>query len=88
MSGPPCRVPAAGALPLLGATAAEAGEKVDLSGLSGLSRSLATLYNDHRLLYALVTVAVLWICGALLGVAIEQVLAALGKGTERLEHSE
>lgn len=67
---------------------AGAGGKVDVSHLHGLSRRLVGLYNDHRLLYALVTVIILWAAGMLLGVGIEFVLRLLGRETERLDLTE
>ncbi len=69
------------------ATSVAAG-KVDLSGLHGLSRWLVGLYNDHRLLYAFLTVAILWMTGILLGVGIEHALRLLGRETERLDLTE
>lgn len=77
---------------IMGATiigaAAAAGADVDLSELDGVLGLLAWLHNEHRLLYALTTVAVMWICGGALGFFIEHALAAMGWETEELETSE
>ncbi len=67
---------------------ASAAGKVDVSGLHGASRWIVSLYNDHRLLYAFLTVAVLWTAGVLLGVGIEFLLRLLGRETERLDLNE
>ena len=70
------------------ARAATAAGRVDLSGLHGLSRWIVGLYNDHRLVYALATVGILWMAGILLGVGIEHALRLLGRETERLDLTE
>ena len=58
------------------------------SQLGALSRWVVQLHEDHRLLYALFAVGVLWLTGLLLGASIEFVLTLLGWGTRRLEMSE
>jgi len=61
---------------------------VDVSNLEGLHRWLGALYNDHRLLYALLGVALIMAGGALLGLLMEGALSLLGWGTKRIEHVE
>jgi len=56
--------------------------------LGALSRWVVNLHTDHRWLYALFAVGVLWCAGLLLGVVSEFVLSLLGWGTEELELSE
>ena len=72
----------------LGSTVLAAAGEADASRVHGLSRWLVYLHNDHRVLYAVVTVAMLLASGAALGLATEFLLALAGRETERLDVTE
>ena len=54
----------------------------------GIKAWIAALYRENRLLYGLLSVLIVLIVGALLGVLTEAVLALLGRGTKPIEHIE
>jgi hypothetical protein len=57
---------------------AEISDTVDTTGKSGVSLFLADLYNDHRLLYALLVTATMAILGMIVAQVAEIILRAVG----------
>lgn len=53
-------------------------EIVDTQGKSGLSLFLANLYNDHRLMYALLVTATMAVLGMIVAQIADLVLRAVG----------
>ncbi|MFO8006478.1 MAG: hypothetical protein R6V05_01950 [Candidatus Brocadiia bacterium] len=72
----------------LRALSAAAAEPVEPERLTGLSRWVLSLYDEHRFLYALLAVGLLLGAGAVLGIVIERLLMFVGMGTEELDHAE
>ena len=71
-----------------GGGASAVARTVDVTKLHGLSRWVGNLYNDHRLLYALLSVGIVMAFGLLFGILVEAVLSKLGYGTTSMEHVE
>ncbi|MCD6415408.1 MAG: hypothetical protein J7M08_01765 [Planctomycetes bacterium] len=53
-----------------------------------VSRWLVGLCEDHRLLYAFLTVGIMLGAGAALGILTEKVLSAIGMETNKLDNAE
>lgn len=80
-------------LPVLiaGSQHEESGEfehRVSTEGLTGLSLFLVNLYNDHRIVYALVTTAAMATFGGLIALTVDFFLARLGLTVSKMEHKE
>ena len=61
---------------------------VDTSRLSGLNLLLGQLYNDQRLLYAIVTTAAMAALGVCIAFFVDLLLGQLGFRVTRGEHRE
>jgi hypothetical protein len=69
----------------------ESGEfehRVSTEGLSGISLILVNLYNDHRLIYAIVTTISMAIFGGLIALSVDFILARFGLTVSKMEHRE
>jgi len=62
--------------------------RVDTSHLSSTDLLLATLYNDHRLLYAVLTTVSMAVLGLAVGYTVEVVLGQLGLRASRAARRE
>jgi len=60
----------------------------DLSRVGPFGRWLIFLYNEHRVFYALFSVAVVASAGVLFGLLAEFLLSRLGLATKKMEHVE
>jgi hypothetical protein len=61
---------------------------VDTSSLTGVNLLLATLYNDHRVLYALVTTLTMAAIATVIAFVLDALLERLGVGASRAERRE
>jgi hypothetical protein len=76
---------------LAGSQHEESGEfehRVSTEGLSGLSLFLVNLYNDQRMVYALVTTAAMALFGGLIALTVDFFLIRLGLTVSKMEHKE
>ncbi|MCX7737298.1 MAG: hypothetical protein N2319_11370 [Candidatus Kapabacteria bacterium] len=62
--------------------------QVPLDNLSGISLWLAQLYNDDKLLFALLVTATMGIVGYLIGVLTDLVLKIFGLDVSKIAHHE
>ncbi len=68
------------------ATALE--HRADTRGLGGADLFLASLYNDRRVMYAVVCTAMMALCGMAIGFAVDALLAGLGLKVTKQGHRE
>jgi hypothetical protein len=68
--------------------AAELQHHASTAGLDGVQLLVATLYNDHRVLYAVATTLTMAAVATAIAFAIDAVLERLGVGLSRGEHRE
>ena len=61
---------------------------VDTSSLTSSDLLLATLYNEHRILYAAFTTASMAVLGLAIGFVLDAVLEHLGFRVSKAEHRE
>jgi ABC-type phosphate/phosphonate transport system permease subunit len=61
---------------------------VDTSRLSGTNLMLANLYNDNRVLYALVTTLAMAFFGIAIAFTVDGLLGRLGLKVSKVEHRE
>jgi ABC-type phosphate/phosphonate transport system permease subunit len=61
---------------------------VETSALTGTNLLLANLYNDHRLLYALVTTVAMAFFGIAIAFVVDGLLGRLGLKVSKVEHRE
>jgi hypothetical protein len=61
---------------------------VDVSKLTGSNLLLANLYNDHRVLYAVVTTAAMAFFGIAIAFTVDGLLSRLGLKASKVEHRE
>lgn len=61
---------------------------VDTKALTGTNLLLANLYNDHRLLYALVTTVAMAFFGIAIAFVVDGLLVRLGLKVSKVEHRE
>ena len=73
--------------PFVGAHLAAGGE-ANASAVRGLRRWLLDIHNDHRALYAALSVVTMIALGLVLAVGIDFVLKRLGYATRQLERKE
>ena len=69
----------------------ESGEfehRVSTEGLSGLKLFLVNLYNDQRLVYAILTTVAMALFGGLIALSVDFILARLGLTVSKMEHRE
>jgi len=71
-----------------GGNEAELTEKVSTEGLDGFNLWLVNLYNDSRLLLALVTVACMGIVGITIAYITEIILKMFGLQVSKIDHQE
>jgi ABC-type phosphate/phosphonate transport system permease subunit len=62
--------------------------KVDTKNLSGVDLLIANLYNDDKVLYAIVVTMVMAVLGTSLAFLTDLVLKALGLEVSRISHRE
>ena len=62
--------------------------RIDTEDLSGISLFLANLYNDNRLLFAIVATSSMAILGAIIAIGTEYVLKLAGFTVSRADHRE
>lgn len=62
--------------------------KVNTSNLSGIEYIIANIYNNNRLMYAIVVTAVMAILGTVMSYLTDLVLKALGLEVSRISHRE
>lgn len=62
--------------------------KVDTSNLSGIEYLIASIYNNNRLMYAIVVTGVMAILGTIMSYLTDLVLKALGLEVSRISHRE
>jgi ABC-type phosphate/phosphonate transport system permease subunit len=61
---------------------------VDTSNLGGANLLLATLYNEHRVLYAVVTTMAMAVFGTAIAFALDAVMDRLGVRVSKVERRE
>ena len=69
----------------------ESGEfehRVSTEGLSGISLFIVDLYNDQRLIYAILTTVAMALFGGLIALSVDFILARLGLTVSKMEHRE
>ena len=69
----------------------ESGEyknQVSTEGLSSINLFFANLYNDHRLIYALVTTAMMALSGAVIALLVDFFLRKMGLSVNKMKHKE
>ena len=69
----------------------ESGEfehKVSTEGLSGINLLLVNLYNDQRLIYAILTTISMAIFGGFIALTVDFILARVGLTVSKMEHRE
>ena len=62
--------------------------RVSTEGKSGLSLWLINLYNDHRMVYAIVTTVAMAGFGGLIALIVDFILARFGMTVTKMEHRE
>lgn len=62
--------------------------KIDTTHLSGINLWIAELYNDNRVLYAVVVVLVMAILGSLIAYVTDLMLQLFGINVGRISHRE
>ena len=62
--------------------------RINSEGLSGLSLFLVNLYNDHRMIYALVTTVAMASFGGLIALTVDFFLVRMGLTVSKMEHKE
>jgi ABC-type Fe3+ transport system permease subunit len=62
--------------------------RASTEGVSGFSLILVNLYNDHRLVYAVVSTLSMAILGGLIAVLVDFILARFGLTVSKMEHRE
>jgi ABC-type phosphate/phosphonate transport system permease subunit len=63
-------------------------KKIDTKDLSGINLWIANLYNDNKLLYAIVVTLVMAILGSVLAFGTDLVLKYFGMNVSKISHSE
>lgn len=63
-------------------------DKVPLDKLSGITLWLAQLYNDDKLLFALLVIVIMVIVGLILGVLTDLFLKIFGMDVSKIAHHE
>jgi len=63
-------------------------KKIDTKDLSGINLWIANLYNDNKLLYAVVVTLVMAILGSVLAFGTDLVLKYFGMNVSKISHSE
>jgi len=69
----------------------ESGEfehRVSTEGLSGISLFIVNLYNDQRLIYAILTTGAMALFGGLIALSVDFILARFGLTVSKMEHRE
>ena len=61
---------------------------VNISRLRGFSRWLGVLYNDHRVIYAFISLGIMIAMGLVIGLTVESILTKLGYQTGKTDHTE
>jgi predicted permease len=62
--------------------------RVNTGGLGGADLFLANLYNDRRVMYAVVCTAMMGLCGMAIGFVVDALLAGLGLKVTKQGHRE
>lgn len=63
-------------------------KKIDTSKLSGVNLWIAKLYNDDRILYAVVVVLVMAVLGSIIAYGTDLILRLFGINVGRISHRE
>lgn len=62
--------------------------KASTDGVTGLNLVLVNMYNDQRLLYAVITTGAMAVMGIIIGVTVDFCLVRIGLGVTKVEHKE
>jgi ABC-type phosphate/phosphonate transport system permease subunit len=62
--------------------------KVNTTNLSGIEYLIASIYNNNRLMYAIIVTVVMAILGTIMSYLTDLVLKALGLEVSRISHRE